>query len=97
MKRKTPCNPLIFLSACNALIFCIICSQAKGQENDNRSQRYALMDAEKSLLAQQDDVSRQIAQLNFDINEKQKSLTSAHQRLESIRHQLISIQMKLLP
>jgi TolA-binding protein len=93
---KQKSNPVLFFVATSSILF-LLCAAGDPQDDERYRQRYDLMDAEKSLLAQEDDTSRQIHQLNIEINEKQKKLQYAHMQLKNIRSQLISIQMKLLP
>ena len=93
-KRKT--NPILIFVATSVVVF-VLSAAGDPQEDERYRQRYDLMDAEKSLLTQEDDTSRQIHQLNIEINERQKKLQYAHIQLKNIRSQLISIQMKLLP
>jgi len=96
MKTNRRMHPALFFVTTSTFLF-VLCASSDPQDDARYRQRYELMDAEKSLLAQEDDTARQIFQLTGEINEKQKSLQFAHLKLKDIKRQIISIQMKLLP
>jgi len=96
MKSNRRIHPFLFFSTTSAFLF-VLGASSDSNDDARYRQRYELMDAEKTLLAQEEDTSRQIYQLTTEINDKQKVLQYAYQKLKDIKRQVISIQMKLLP
>ncbi|MDX2105065.1 MAG: hypothetical protein SFY67_01565 [Candidatus Melainabacteria bacterium] len=96
MRNYRRIHPLLFFVMTSSFLF-LLCASSDQQEDARYRQKYELLDAEKSLMAQEEDTSRQIFQLTGEINEKQKALQFAYLKLKDIKRQIISIQMKLLP
>jgi septal ring factor EnvC (AmiA/AmiB activator) len=69
-------------------------SGRKWQEN---RQRYELVDEERALLKQSDQLTYEIMDLKRNINDLQKRLSMAQSKLDDVRYNLVSVKMKLMP
>jgi hypothetical protein len=66
------------------------------QRDDERMQKYALIDQEKQLLRQSDDLSLAIFETKRGINDLHKRLDGLEEGYSSVKHALISVQLKLI-
>ena len=60
------------------------------------NERYALMDREKTLKKLVDDLSLVVFETKRQINQMHKQLNASESNLEDARHDLITVQMKLI-
>jgi len=67
------------------------------RDDQQRQQRYELMDQEKQLLKEDDELSQQVFELKRTMNEIYKRLSASEASLATVRHRLISIRMQMMP
>ena len=67
------------------------------QQWEINRQRYDLIDEEKSLLRNQDQLSYAVFDLKQKINQLQDALSLTQTKLDDVRHRLITVRMKLIP
>lgn len=98
MKQESAiaCVPLLF-----ALFFLVTqifahaeISRAEWEAQNTRAQ---LIDQEKSLLQENDELRKDVDELKAQVNVRLRKISAAQDRLDKIRHDLITIKMKLLP
>lgn len=93
-----------------ALVHAIICSaillitlqllaQAEISQSDWDAQqaRNQLLDQEKYLLQEHDNLQKDIDELKQQVDARLRRISAAQTRLDKIRHDLITVKMKLLP
>jgi hypothetical protein len=73
-----------------------LASPGEDRGDDYYRQRDELIAAEKNLLRQEDAVSGEVFEVKRTINDLYKKLSSMQSQQDSLRHQIISVRMKLL-
>jgi predicted nucleic acid-binding Zn-ribbon protein len=76
---------------------CLADDRIDSARADDDRQHRDLLDQEKRLLQQNDELQRDVLDLKKAINEKVDKLESAQGKLDRVRHQLITVRMKLMP
>jgi uncharacterized protein YlxW (UPF0749 family) len=89
------------LRFCVALVLLVAANQtpciADSQADADKRQHQDLLDQEKRLLEENDKLQQDLLVLKREINEKVDKLESAQDKLDRVRHQLITVRMKLMP
>ncbi|MBX9666330.1 MAG: hypothetical protein K2X93_01875 [Candidatus Obscuribacterales bacterium] len=67
------------------------------QEWDAQQARNRWLDHEKQLLQEREEIRKDIDELRAQVDERVRKIAAAQVRLDRIRHDLITIKMKLLP
>jgi len=70
--------------------------EAKEHEWRGRQQRYQLLDQEKALLKQSDELSYQVFDYKRTIDELSKKLSATQSNLDDVHRRLITVRMKLM-
>lgn len=93
---------LKYITVCVALSTIFVASSlARDESNEDRyqqqkEQRYGLLDQEKQLLRRSDEFSLEIFETKRSINELHKRLDGLETSYSDVKHSLISVQLKLL-
>jgi septal ring factor EnvC (AmiA/AmiB activator) len=93
---------LKYITVCVALSSIFVASSVARDESDEdrdqqqKEQRYGLLDQEKQLLRKSDDISLEISETKRSIHELHKRLDALETSYSDVKHSLISVQLKLL-
>ncbi len=92
-----------FALGLSVVLLAVLTASFAASDSDDRERRwqedqtrYSLIDQEKALLKESDSLSKEVFELKKTVNELLNALSKKEDRMESLKHQLITVQMKLL-
>lgn len=76
----------------------LLVTDTRGVESlDGKRSEWTLLDQEKWLLQDNDSLQRDIDHLKIEVEERLRKISLAQKKLDKVRHDLITVRMKLMP